>query len=134
MKKPSLIRHLAAIVYDFLLLTALLFLATALLLPFNGGEAFSSRQFFYPIYLFIVSFLFYGWFWTHGGQTLGLKAWKIKVISDNGEMISWRQAFIRFIVSILSWGFLGLGFVWVLFDKERRSWHDISSKSGLFLE
>lgn len=134
MKKPSLIRHLAAIVYDSLLLTALLFLATALLLPFNNGEAFSSQQFFYPIYLFAVSFLFYGWFWTHGGQTLGLKAWKIKVISDNGEMISWRQALIRFIVSILSWGFLGLGFVWVLFDKERRSWHDISSKSGLFLE
>jgi uncharacterized RDD family membrane protein YckC len=134
MKKPSLIRHLAAIVYDFLLLTALLFLATALLLPFNGGEAFSSRQFFYPIYLFAVSFLFYGWFWTHGGQTLGLKAWKIKVISDNGNMISWRQAFIRFIVSIMSWGFLGLGFVWVLFDKEHRSWHDISSKSGLFIE
>jgi uncharacterized RDD family membrane protein YckC len=134
MKKPSLVRHLAAVFYDFSLLTALLFFATALLLPFNSGEAFSSRQFFYPLYLLVVSFFFYGWFWTHGGQTLGLKAWKIRVVSDNGKTISWRQAFIRFIVSILSWFFLGLGFLWVFFDKQRRTWHDILSKSGVFFE
>lgn len=134
MTKPSLLRHLAAIIYDFLLLVALLFFATALLLPFNDGKAFSQPQVFYSLYLLAVSFFFYGWFWTHGGQTLGLRAWKIKVLDDNRELITWRQACIRFMVSIASWGFLGLGFLWTLVDKKQRSWHDIASKTGLFLE
>jgi uncharacterized RDD family membrane protein YckC len=134
MNKPGLLRHLAAIIYDFLLLVALLFFATAILLPFNDGEAFSHQRVFYPLYLLVVSFLFYGWFWTHGGQTLGLKAWKIKVLTNKHELISWRQAVIRFIVSLCSWSILGLGFLWVLVDKNQRSWHDIASKTGLFLE
>lgn len=134
MTKPSLLRHLAAIFYDLLLLSALLFFSTALLLPFNGGEAFTSRQIFYPIYLLCVSYFFYGWFWTHGGQTLGLKAWKLKAVSNNGNPITWRQAFIRFVVSIVSWGCLGLGFLWVFFNKGRLSWHDMASKTALFTE
>lgn len=133
MTKPGLLRHLAAIGYDLLLLVALLFFATALLLPFNGGKAFNHEHVYYSLYLFSVSFLFYGWFWTHGGQTLGLKTWKIKVLTDDHRLINWRQAFIRFIVSIVSWGLLGLGFMWILIDKKHRSWHDIASKTGLFL-
>ncbi len=134
MAKPGLLRLLAVIVYDFLLLIALLFLATAILLPFNGGEAFTSHQVFYSLYLLAVSFCFYGWFWTHGGQTLGLRAWKMKVLNDKHTLISWRQAFIRFTAALFSWIFLGLGFLWVLFDKKQRSWHDMASKTGLFLE
>ena len=134
MTKPGLLRHLAVIIYDFLLLVALLFLATALLLPFNGGKAFTNQQVFYFLYLLAVSFFFYGWFWTHGGQTLGLRAWKIKVLNDKYELVNWRQACIRFTVSLFSWGLLGLGFLWILVDKNQRSWHDIASKTGLFLE
>jgi uncharacterized RDD family membrane protein YckC len=134
MAKPGLLRHLAAIIYDLLLLVAVLFFATAILLPFNGGEAFSHQQITYPLYLLTVSFCFYGWFWTHGGQTLGLKSWKIRLLNDSYQFISWRQAFIRFFVSMLSWGILGFGFLWPLVDKNQRSWHDIASKTGLFLE
>lgn len=134
MTKPGLLCHLAVIIYDFLLLVALLFFATAILLPFNGGEAISHQQIFYPLYLLAVSFFFYGWFWTHGGQTLGLRAWKIKVLTNKHELINWKQSFIRFIVSLCSWSILGLGFLWVLVDKNQRSWHDIVSKTGLFLE
>lgn len=134
MAKPSFLRVLVAIIYDFLLLIALLFLATAILLPFNGGKAFTNQPIFYPLYLLTVSFCFYGWFWTHGGQTLGLRAWKIKVLTDNYEVITWRQAFVRFIVSLFSWGFLGLGFLWIFVDKKQRSWHDMASKTGLSLD
>ena len=134
MTKPSLFRHFAAIVYDLLLLIGFLFFATAILLPLNGGEAFNSRQVFYPLYLLTVSFLFYGWFWTHGGQTLGLRAWKIKVLSENGNLVNWRQAFIRFVIAFVSWGCLGLGYLWPLFDKSKRTWHDMASKTGLYLE
>jgi uncharacterized RDD family membrane protein YckC len=134
MAKPGLVRILAAIVYDFLLLVAVFFFATAILLPFNGGKAFSQQQIFYPCYLLAVAFGFYGWFWTHGGQTLGLRSWKMKVLTENRYPITWMQAFIRFITSLFSFGILGLGFFWVLIDKNHRSWHDIASKTGIFMD
>jgi uncharacterized RDD family membrane protein YckC len=134
MAKPGLLRVLAVIVYDFLLLIAVLFLATAILLPLNGGEAFTNHKIVYSLYLLAVSFCFYGWFWTHGGQTLGLRAWKIKVLNDVHGVIGWRQAFIRFAVALLSWGSLGLGFLWIVIDKNQRSWHDMASNTGLYLD
>jgi uncharacterized RDD family membrane protein YckC len=130
--KPGFFRRLAATFYDLLLLIAVLFVATAILLPLNAGEAFTSQQFFFPVYLLLVSFLFYAWFWTHGGQTLGLRAWKIRVLTFDMKPISWKQALLRFIAAILSWGFFGLGFLWILIDKNQRSWHDHLSKTALF--
>ncbi|MGZ8191298.1 MAG: RDD family protein [Methylococcaceae bacterium] len=131
---PGFLRRLGAIFYDFILLIAVLFLATALLLPFNAGEAFTSSQILYPLYLLAVSFFFYGWFWTHGGQTLGLRTWKIKVLTFNRQTISWQQALVRFLTAIVSWGFFGLGFLWILFDKNKLSWHDHLSQTTLFFD
>jgi len=132
---PGFLRRLAAQVYDLLLLIALLFLATALLLPFTAGEAISAQQtLIYRIYLAVISFLFYGWFWTHGGQTLGLRAWKIKVLTFDQKPISWIQALLRFASALVSWSFFGLGFLWILVDKNRRSWHDHLSKTALFFD
>jgi len=123
---------MAAILYDSLLLLAVLFFATALLLPLNRGEAFTPDQLYYPLYLLLVSFVFYGWFWTHGGQTLGLRAWKIAILSEDGQPVSWRQAGLRFVCALLSWGCLGLGFFWILIDKDRKAWHDRLSKTAVF--
>ncbi|MCK4841714.1 MAG: RDD family protein [Methylococcales bacterium] len=124
---------MAIIAYDSLLLLALLFLATAIVLPFNKGEAFSSSQFFFPIYLLAVSFIFYGWFWTHGGQTLGMKTWKIRILTIDKQSITWGQALTRFLTAIISWVFIGCGFLWKLVDKNQRTWHDHLSKTALFL-
>lgn len=132
--KPGFLRRLTVMLYDLLLLLALLFVATALLLPLNAGKAFTAQQFFFPLYLLLVSFFFYAWFWTHGGQTLGLRAWKIKVLTLDKKPINWKQALIRFIAAIISWGFCGLGFLWILFDKNKRSWHDHLSKTALFFD
>lgn len=128
---PGFLRRLAIVVYDFLLLIAVLFLATALLLPFNAGEAFTREQIFYPVYLLLVSFVFYGWFWTHGGQTLGLRAWKTKVLTFEQQPITWLQAFVRFVTALAS---CGLGLLWVLLDKRQRSWHDYLSRTAVFSE
>ena len=129
--EPGFLRRLAAILYDLLLLIAVLFVATALLLPLNAGKAFTAQQFFFPLYLLLVSFFFYAWFWTHGGQTLGLRAWKIKVLTLDRKPISWKQALLRFMVAILS---CGLGFLWILVDKNKRSWHDHLSKTAVFFD
>lgn len=112
----------------------MLFTATAIILPFNSGSAFRPDQYFYPIYLVGVSFLFFGWFWTHGGQTLGMRAWKIKILTPDGRAISWLQAAQRFFAALLSWLFFGLGFWWILFDKQKRSWHDRLSNSSVYFD
>jgi len=132
LSKPGFLRRLVIIFYDLLLLIALLFVATALLLPLNAGQAFTAQQFFFPLYLLSVSFFFYAWFWTHGGQTLGLRAWKSQVLTLDMKPISWKQALLRFIAAILSWGFCGLGFLWILIDKNQLSWHDRLSQTALF--
>jgi uncharacterized RDD family membrane protein YckC len=132
--RPGFLRRLSAIFYDLLLLVAVLFVATALLLPLNGGKAFTTQQFFLPLYLLLVSFFFYAWFWTHGGQTLGLRAWKIKVLTLDMKPISWKQALLRFMTAIVSWLFLGLGFLWAFVDKNQLSWHDHLSKTTLFFD
>ncbi len=129
---PSLIRRFAAIIYDLLLLISILFVATALILPFNAGQAIETQQIFYSFYLVTISFIFYGWFWTHGGQTLGLRAWKLQVLTFDCQPITWLQAFWRFSGAIVSWGVLGCGFLWALIDKNNRCWHDSFSKTAIF--
>jgi len=132
---PGFLRRLAAQIYDLLLLIAILFLATALILPFTAGEAVSDQQtLIYRIYILVISFFFYGWFWTHGGQTLGLRAWKIKVLTRDQKPINWTQALLRFTTAIPSWGFFGIGFLWILVDKNRCGWHDHLSKTALFFD
>lgn len=131
---PGLMRRLAAVAYDLLLLVSVLFVATALILPFNAGQAFKTQQFLYSFYLLGVSFIFYGWFWTHGGQTLGLRAWKLHVLTFDRQPITWSQAFWRFGSAMLSWSLLGLGFFWLLIDKNNRCWHDSLSKTAIFYD
>ncbi len=62
---------MAAVSYDCLLLFAILFVGTATVLPLNHGEAIAPNNAAYSAYLLGLSFLYFGWFWTHGGQTLG---------------------------------------------------------------
>jgi uncharacterized RDD family membrane protein YckC len=102
-------------------------------LPFNSGAAFSSSNIFYPLYLLGVSFVFYGWFWTHGGQTLGLRAWRLRVLTFEQQPISWKQAALRFCCALWSCGLFGLGLFWLLIDKNGRAWHDSCSKTAVFL-
>lgn len=120
----GLLRRLAALVYDSVLLSAVLFAATACVLPFNGGEALEPRQWLYPAYLLSVSAFFFGWFWTHGGQTLGMKAWGLRVCTHDGQPLGWRQAGARILASCVTFGTLGLGYLWVLVDPKQLTWHD----------
>ncbi|MES0328392.1 MAG: RDD family protein, partial [Gammaproteobacteria bacterium] len=130
----GLFRRLMSIFYDLFLLTAILFLATALVNATNQGEAIDQSKlytFFLQLFLGALSILYFGWFWTHGGQTLGMKTWKIKLIANDSQAIHWRQVIIREITAVISWLFLGLGFAWSIFDKQKRSWHDITSNTRL---
>ena len=132
-QSAGLLRRFAAVLYDSLLLFASLFFATLPILAFTGGQAIAPNNLLFSAYLLALAFLFFAWFWTHGGQTLGMRAWRIRVQCADGSPISLAQAAVRFIVAIVSWAALGVGFWWSWLDRERRTWHDIVSASVLVL-
>lgn len=131
----GLLRRLAAIVYDWLLLVGVLFLVS-LPLPLIDNSISQTWwiRLLTQLYLFATCLLFFCWFWVHEGQTLGMRAWRLKVVQPNGAGLSWRLALIRFFGAILSWLVLGLGFLWVLFDKDKKAWHDHLSGTKLIVE
>jgi uncharacterized RDD family membrane protein YckC len=152
----GLFQRLGALFYDALLVTAILFIA-ALPLPLVEGlvrNLWWARA-LEQLYLLAAWFLFFGWFWTHGGQTVGMKVWHVKLLRDNGEKPNWRDAFIRFVVSSMCFYFLlvlfGLGilagktafilacivfsfaFLWIFIDRKGRAGHDRLSRTRLVI-
>jgi uncharacterized RDD family membrane protein YckC len=74
---------------------------------------------------------FFSWFWLRSGQTLGMQAWKIKLVSIDGSPVNAMQAVRRCLGATLSAGCLGMGYWWCLFDPNRRYWHDYLSGTEL---
>lgn len=144
----SLWRRLAAMVYDGLLMFAVLIVIGATMLPFTKGLGMNPDDLIFKIYVFGAIFAFLGWFWTHGGQTLGMRAWKIRLVQNDGSVVSWRHALRYYLVSLPMWGFLiftivvnagiyptpaaiartphsvlyGLALIWFVFDNLPDNW------------
>lgn len=128
--QASLWKRLAALLYDSLLIVAILFIATAILLPLHHGEAVSEEPLFhvlYQLYLLGWIYLFYAWFWRTSGQTLGMKAWRLQLIHVSGRQAGWGVSLLRLLAALLSWGALGLGYIWCLFSG--KTWHDSISET-----
>jgi uncharacterized RDD family membrane protein YckC len=138
---PSLWRRLAAILYDTTLVAAVLLMAMALVVVpidmFFGSENFDASSLrsnpLYLAYLFCIMVGFHILFWMRGGQTLGMKAWRLKVVRDDGEPLKLKDALLRYFAAILSWIALGLGFIWILFNEDGLAWHDRISKTRLVI-
>lgn len=143
-------RRLGALMYDTLLLLALIVIAGFIALPFTGGDAPSPGNPFYQTYLFVLCYVFFAWFWTRSGQTLGMRAWRLRVQNKDGSAISWSQSLLRFMSGLASLLLFGIGFyfiksepmsirflqgvaalvvftlsfLWIFVDKKKLAWHD----------
>jgi uncharacterized RDD family membrane protein YckC len=127
-------RRLAAASYDALVVAALWFIATAVAMPLSRGAITPDHplaELIYRLYILAVGFLFFGGFWVRNGQTLGMLAWRVKLVRDGGGSVSWTQALIRYLAAYLSWAALGFGFWWSLWDPQRKTWHDRLSGTRL---
>lgn len=120
-------RRLAAMVYDALILMAVWMLAGFIGVALNDGEANESPLF--RSVLLVVTFAFFAFFWMRAGMTLGMQAWRLRVQSVDGRALTLTQCLVRFVVAIVSLVAGGLGYWWILFDAEKRSWPDIVSGS-----
>lgn len=136
LKPCGLLRRLAAIVYDGMLLVALWMVGAALWLWATGGvePADGLHRVAFQAYVLAIAFGFFTVFWVRGGRTLGMQAWRLTLQDDAGNFPTLRQAAIRFAVAIVSWLALGLGFLWSLGEPRKRTWHDMASGSRLLVQ
>ena len=130
MAKTKTWKHFAAFLYDLFPVLGILLLTNLLVLFLrNGVEVKANTPWFSLLIFFEVAF-YYIYSWKIGGQTLGMRAWKIKIVqADTNMNIDYMQSCIRFVVGVVSTFCFGLGLFWKLFSKERKSWMDSASRS-----
>lgn len=128
--RVGLARRLAALAYDALALLAALLLLTLVWTAFGVGLGHRWYVFYRLSAAALVAAYFF-WCWTHGGQTLGMRAWRIKLVSTRGAPFGWPAAATRAVAACLSLAAAGAGFWWALFDRHGDTWHDKLSDSRL---
>lgn len=124
MRNAPLARRLGAMLYDGLLVVALLFLGTVPFVALRGGEPVEPGAANYQVVMIAIAWLFYVGFWTRSGRTLGMQSWRLQLETIDGGKPGVREATVRFFAAIISWLPLGLGFWWQLWDDEGLTWHD----------
>ena len=123
-------RRSASILYDSLLVLAVLIIMSLPFFNFNLEENLSLKI-IVQIYYYLITQYFFVWFWVNNEGTLGMKTWKIKIVSEDGNKISYIEAIIRFNVAIFSFIFFGLGFLMCFLRKDKKCLHDFISKTVL---
>tara|TARA_R110002073_G_scaffold65940_4_gene164378 strand:+ start:1756 stop:2136 length:381 start_codon:yes stop_codon:yes gene_type:complete len=110
--------------YESLLLLAVLFIASFIFhLIFRDTHAVYFRPLF-QFYLLGIMGIYFIWFWTHGGQTLAMQTWKIRLVTVGGDSLERRQAITRYLLAVTGILFFGLGILWALFDRDHQFLHD----------
>ena len=130
-KNASLPRRLGAMLYDGLLVLAVLFMATLPFIAIRGGEPVEPNNVPYQLTMLAVIYVFFVFFWTRGGQTLGMRSWRMRLETTEGHLPSVTTASLRFAAALVSLLPLGRGFFWHLWDTDGLSWHDRASDTRL---
>lgn len=117
-------RRLLSLLYETLLLAALMLAAMVPVALLTGGWDVTLKRGFTQFYLLALAGLYFIWQWTRGGQTLAMKTWRIRLVTREGAALSTGRALRRYLCALLGVALGGVGFVWALFDRERQFLHD----------
>ncbi len=120
----TFLARIAAMIYELLLVTAVLFVASLPFLYLVGNAETGWRHFAFQLYLTVVLFAYFSAFWMRSGQTLAMKTWRIRLVDQNGGRPTFRQSALRFVVALIGLLLAGVGFWWALFDRDRQFLHD----------
>ena len=127
----SLGRRMGSIVYDSLLVLALMFLGTLPFIVMRGGEPVAAGDPAYQLTMLSVAYAFFAGFWTRVGRTLGMQSWGLSLETMDGQKAGFCRSSLRFFSALLSWLPMGLGFWWQLWDRDNLCWHDRISGTRL---
>jgi uncharacterized RDD family membrane protein YckC len=126
----SLWLRLLAGVYDLLPLLGLWFAAAVLALLLTAGKLDTHNladKLLVQALVVAAAAIYFIVSWLRGGQTIGMKPWRLRVVRADGSPLGMTQALLRFGVALVSLAVFGAGFWWALFDAEKRAWHDIAA-------
>lgn len=121
---PKLWQRILCLIYDFLLLLAIIFIASFIFVPLFSKMDSEYFKPLYQFYLLIIMGLYFIWFWTHGGQTLAMQTWKLRLVDAKGGSITKKQAITRYLLALLVYPFFCIGIIWIFFDRDRQFLHD----------
>jgi len=120
-------RRVAAGLYDLFPLLAIWFFTGAISLLVTAGTMDTHHPpMWYRVFLISITASYFVLSWVRGGQTIGMRAWQIKIVRSDGSDLTISIALLRFVAALLSLGLFGLGFFWAFFDPQRRCWHDLA--------
>ena len=136
---PPVWRHMLALLYDTFLIIPLIIAANALLMAiyvnlfmnFDTTKEIRLPAGAVQVVVILCIALFYWIFWRRGGQTLGMQAWRIKLVSNEGAQLTTPQIALRLVGALLSG--LIVGILWKYLDRDGYYWHDRLSKTHLIL-
>jgi uncharacterized RDD family membrane protein YckC len=132
----SLWLRIAAGIYDLFPLVALWMVTAGIALYAVHGEVDLAHPSLgwrvgLRVALFVVTAAYFVISWARGGQTIGMRAWRLRIVTDAGHALGWTRAIVRFGVACVSLLAVGIGFAWCLFDRQKRGWHDLAARSVL---
>lgn len=117
-------RRAAAWFYDTLLVASIVFLSLFLLVAALGHAPSTEAV---QALVMTEAYLFYAYFWTRHGRTLGLQAWGLRIVDEHGRPPGLTAATLRFVTAMAT--LTPLSYVWVWIDREGRSLTDIASRT-----
>ena len=117
-------RRTLCLIYDFLLFLAIWFIASLIFIVIVQDTSFANFRPIYQFYSLSIIGIYFIWFWTHGGQTLAMQTWKLRVVAQDGKALTLRQAITRYLFAVVGITSFGLGIIWALFDRDRKFLHD----------
>jgi uncharacterized RDD family membrane protein YckC len=120
----SLLKRLAACLYELLSLVAIWLLCTAIFLSLFGHVDAPLKRLCLQLFLWVMTGAYFITCWIRTGQTLAAQAWKIRLVDSDGATLGTSQAAIRYILTSISLWAMGFGYLWALFDKEHLFLHD----------
>ena len=133
-KKVSLLRIVAATVYDSLLMLGVWFLVGSLALGIKfvfTGEVSSLHPVTGMSIVILSTWLYFALFWIYGGKTLGMSSWKLRIISQDGNRITLIQTIIRILTNIITISLAGIPLFFRRINKNNRSLSDLLSKTSI---
>jgi uncharacterized RDD family membrane protein YckC len=130
---PGIPRRLASMLYDSLLLTAVLFIAVFAFSTLTTYKGEGPLRLLFQFYIVAIIAAYFIFFWRNNGQTLAMKTWRIKLVSTNGKKISVGQCLIRMTLAAAGIALAGVGLWWALFDRDKQFLHDRIAGTRLVL-
>lgn len=119
-----ILKRLLACVYEFLILVAIWMLFTWIYVSLFGDATHGAKRLWLQLLLWLITGLYFVMCWVKTGQTLAMQAWKMKIVSQDGRLLNWRQAVLRYVLASVLMLMFGLSLLYMLVNRQRLFLHD----------